>query len=67
MIHIPAAILYLASIGLVLLIGSGITAVAKLTARVKVLEEKETDLRSHVIRLQGILYQMNPNAFRSDE
>lgn len=67
MIHIPAALIYLASIGLILLIGSGITAVAKLTARVKVQEEKETDLRSHVIRLESILYEMNPNAFRSDE
>jgi hypothetical protein len=67
MIHVPAALLYLASIGLVLLIGSGITAVAKLTARVRALEGDQVDLRSHVIRLQGILYEMNPNAFRSDE
>ena len=67
MIHIPAAIIYLVSIGLILLIGSGITAVAKLTARVQALEGDQADLRSHVIRLQGILYQMNPNAFRSDE
>ena len=43
MIHIPAAIIYLASIALVILLGSGITAVVKLTARVRALEQLESN------------------------
>lgn len=67
MIQIPASLFYLAALGALILLGSGITAVYSLTRRVRAVEERETDLRSHVIRLQGILYQMNPSAFRSDE
>jgi hypothetical protein len=46
MIHIPAAIIYLTAIALVILLGSGITAVAKLTARVKALEQLESNRAS---------------------
>lgn len=67
MIHIPAAIIYLVSVALVALLGSGISAIAKLTARVRDLHDREADLRSHVMRLEGILYEMHPSAFRSDE
>ncbi len=67
MIQIPAFILFAAALAVLMLVGGLIHSVYRLSARVAATEERETDLRSHVIRLEGILYQMNPNAFRSDE
>jgi hypothetical protein len=67
MISIPAFLVWLSAIGVLALIGGLINSVYRIGVRVAELTTREADLRSHVVRLQGILYRINPSAFRSDE
>lgn len=64
---IPPFIVFACAVAVLLLIGGLIHTAYRLGVRVDALEAKESDLRGHVGRLEGILYRMNPDAFKSDE
>ena len=63
---IPPLLVYLAGIALVLFIGGTLAGLHSLRRRVRALEEGNTDLRGHVVRLEGIMYRLHPDAFRTE-
>lgn len=66
MIQIPAFIVFAAGIALVLFIGGVLAGLHGLRRRVKALEEGNADLRGHVVRIEGIMYRLHPDAFRTE-
>lgn len=64
MIQIPAFLVYLSAVGVLFLVGGLINSVYMISKRMAKQEADAAELRHHIVRLEGILYDMNPGAFK---